>query len=110
MSDLEVFRLSALACAHEAPIVEGDTVFLAMWGTLSGTRWNPFTNAEQRWECVRKLLEIGDIWLYHYETKRGHVLFDAGITETHFPPVDINCPAEEFPARALAELEARNAR
>lgn len=105
MSDLEVFRLSALACGAPNPrIAAGKCVFDGFVDMDGLATWNPFTNAEQRWECVTKLLQHGKIILL--DSEDGGYLPD----KMGRLPVCVNCPAEEFPARALAELESRNAR
>lgn len=112
MDKREVFWLSAEGCGHK-PVQSTDGFGSIRLSCYNGNRvyeWSPFTNAEQRWECVRKLLVGGDVWFYgescHTRTKRmAHVRFDDSAKE--LAPIDIDCPAEEFPARALAELRKR---
>jgi hypothetical protein len=93
LTELEVFQLSARACGYEVEptaLQSGHEVWVSGKDIADGTclEWNPFTNAEQRWECLEEL------------SKRG---FTGNIWGT-------TCPLKEFPARALAELEARNDR
>ena len=107
---LEVFRLSAEACGYEVQ------------GSFSGDgeqfcdicpdpeivdKWNPFTDDSQRWECVEKLLEIGDIWLYKSGKHAWFSKAEDGPVSIRAESVDADilpCPAKEFPARALAAL------
>lgn len=109
MTDLEVFRLSAKACGYyEVPHSEMPPV---MWGMRCFVRreadrlveWNPFTDAEQRWECVRKLLEnYGVIIFADFSKQEYHEWYRMDSKEMF----SLKCPAEEFPARCLAELES----
>ena len=109
MSDLEVFRLSALACGHiEAKLCDGPH-FVAIKrelpkGEYDWQEWNPFTNDSQRWECVKKLLEIKDSWIT-LDSGELHV-FD---WVSNVKLIEYAGPADEFPARVLAELESRKA-
>ena len=102
MTDLEVFRLSAKACGNSIDAKWPDSTRVYIFGSFR--EWNPFTNDSQRWECVKKLLETGfNIDFTPYREMFKQSVFDNGTIGT----INIDCPAEEFPARALAELESR---
>ena len=108
MTDLDVFRLSAKACGYS--VVDTPIECHIVWHEDGGTEeWNPFTDDSQRWECEKKLLEMGlcvhknDDDKQHYIAGRN-VAGALGAWECY-----MDCPAAEMPARALAELESRKA-
>jgi hypothetical protein len=102
MTDLEVCRLSAEALGHKAShwAEPGDRVYLD--GDIT-REWNPLLNAEQRWECVEFLLRTEEA--IHLRTSSGSV----HVGDPNVSDVWIDCPASEFPARAVAELQKRKA-
>lgn len=109
MTDLEVFRLSAEACKGQAVIDDG--ACWVPWG-LSGKgaeKWNPFTNAEQRWQCVETLLKTHVIGMEQHFWRDGaaHCIWNKNGYKSD-GDFFLDCPASEFPARALAELHRRN--
>jgi len=95
LSDLEVFKLSAEACGQLVHTHFANEKLWIHYANGSIEEWNPFLNADQRWECVQKLLEMG------YCVRIGFANDDYHQLEGE---PEINCPAEEFPARALAQL------
>jgi len=99
MTDLEVFQLSAMACGY-SPVMCFGAVWTDAETIPAGRTWEPFTNASQRWECVKKLLEhkFAEIELC---VNHNHSYTDVLVL------IELHCSADEFPARALAELEAR---
>jgi len=85
MDQTEVYRRSALALGNP----EG---------------WDPFNNAEHRWACVEWILATGQVVLlngggFHHQTW--------GLSRYHEPALGLDCPAREFPARAVAEMHLR---
>ncbi len=101
MTDLEVFKLSANSCkCRIANIYENRIGILVE--LENGIAWNPFTNAEQRWECVEKLLEMGPVNFLNAQVAEMYPVDPFAAL-----PILIKCPASEFPARALAELQKR---
>ena len=102
MDDLEVCRLSAEALGKviETDAAPKDAVWVQGPNGERWVYWNPLTNAEQRWECVERLLERGSIVL---SRTIGHGVYSGGQL---FP--EITCPAAEFPARAVAEIRRRD--
>ena len=108
MTDLEVFQLSAKAIGYDPDPQQIVFNPQGLWSWNLDKReyfwWNPFTDASQRWECVKKLLEGHESWMY---------LESLGLHSYNFldskdgDEIKIACSADEFPARALAELESR---
>lgn len=116
MTTLEVCRLSAEAVGHK----ETDPPLANEYGVaIQGAHlfvWNPLTNAEQRWECVEWLLERGDIcfekrdpepYIYYHEFTYAQKPESEG--DNGWRTIAETCPASEFPARAVAELQRRKA-
>lgn len=103
MDNLDVFRLSAEAFGYSPDPQQVVLNPLGLWAWNLDKReyfwWNPFTNAEQRWQCVEKLLEMGSFG--EWGKNHGRFLPYGGEW------VNFNCSAYEFPARALAELQRR---
>ena len=109
MSDIDVFRFSAKSCGHMvSPSTEGDHVWIVNQGA-GNYAWNPFTNDSQRWECVKKLLENDGTLVFSDVSIPGEIHeWYRGFMETS-QVWHSDCPAEEFPARTLADLESRKA-
>jgi hypothetical protein len=110
MTELDVCRLSAEALTLPLEI-QDDVVWIHRHGgrnfsgkevRAGGTRWNPLLNAEQRWECVEFLLKQG--WRIEFGHS-GQYLSKPLEQPSH----TFMCPASEFPARAVAELQRRKA-
>lgn len=120
MTDVEIFKAAAEALG--LPIVtkhswerywkNADRVWIHKDKCRDGSvyEFDPFLNADQRWECVRKLLEMG------YSVGLGTEMstaFYEGVDRLKLPysmrkfNSELGCPAEEFPARALAALHRR---
>jgi len=101
MTDLEVCRLSAEGLGKRIVNHPNDppSIVNSKGGIVP---WNPLANAEQRWKCVEWLrgqrygVSIGDI--------DYHELISTKDTQDN---VVLECPAAEFPARAVAELRRR---
>ena len=102
MTDFEVCRLSAEAMWKEVSndIASDDGVFVSNDPSQPEVHWNPLTNAEQRWECVEWLLEL-KCFVFLYGLTEHKIDSERG------GPIYIDCPASEFPARAVAELQRR---
>ena len=109
MTDLDVFRLSAKACGHEFFNIEDITSpkCVSTWPHIvyinindMAIEWNPFTDDSQRWECVKKLLETGWVVMGNQECNYDQM-------PASFKRMVYHCPPDEFPARALSELESR---
>ena len=106
MDDLTVCRLSAEALEKRVreDIDPEDIHFMRLErydGDLNGGEWNPFIDAEQRWECVE--------WL---RQRKCHLLISPG----HHHKVNLaggetisiyDHDAARVPARAVAELRRR---
>ena len=102
MTDLDVFRLSAKACDREFTEQNGH-----LWlrvARYENETWHPFTDDSQRWECVKKLLVGHESWMY-LESLGLHSYYFLDVKDEN--EIKIACSADEFPARALAELESR---
>ena len=100
MTNLEVFQLSAKALGHELCIDESHKCFYRDGTISSWFEWNPFTDDSQRWECVKKLLETGWVVMGNQECNYDQM-------PASFKRMVYHCTPDEFPARALAELESR---
>lgn len=105
MDKLEALRLSAKACEHEVRWLPYLEMFLIIGSGNNENEWNPSENADQRWECVKRLLEMGYIVTFNGNADRKNECWNPASPTEAF--VDIECPAEEFPHLALAELERR---
>lgn len=103
--ELEICRISAEALEYgitkENYSPRGG---LLVWKDGKAIDWNPLTNAEQRWECVEWLLAHGhDVNITCSLDEAQHT------TQTRkFDWTSFSCPASEFPARAVAELQRRS--
>lgn len=107
MTELEVCRLSAEALAkHIGHISHGEVTIIGCDenGEFE-TRWNPILNAEQRWECVEWLLAAEYALTIWNRPDKNHTQEAMGYAEI----VQLECPASEFPARCVAELQRRKA-
>lgn len=101
MTELEVCRLTAKAFGRvydpsfvPDPYDEREDIRIS--------NWNPLTNAEQRWECVEWLDTSGYNILLATESS-------VAIARTAGPQANIaiSCHKNEFPARAVAEIQKR---
>jgi hypothetical protein len=103
MTDIDVFRLSAEACGYET--VGNEYGYLIVLKSIDGgplkrAYWNPIFSAQDRWDCVMKLLDMGYSIRFHADDDINSLFHAEEV-------IDHQCPAEEFPARALAELQSR---
>lgn len=109
MSEMEVLILSAKACGYTHNIGKNGCVFIyqSYGPTTRKLFWEPFTNAEQRWECVMKLLEMGYCMVLSNaewgKSEVGWLSMDGCVTRA----LRVDSPASEFPARALAVLQKK---
>lgn len=101
MTDLEICRLSAEAL--------GKPWLNAHWPNCAdGSHWDPLTNAEQRWECVEWLIAGGyQLALGYYPTANSRNTENWLHSRSSGGVFYLICPASEFPARAVAELQKR---
>ena len=102
MADLEVFRLSAKMCGYTLDIDPYVPALVVRAPDGGLHRWNPFTNSDQRWECVEELLRthVVEEETAHCVWNRKGFMLDGGVF--------FDCNDNEFPARALAYLARRN--
>ena len=103
MTELEVFQLSAKACGRNTDVA-GGIVRVNIFGetpTMTWMTWNPFVDDSQRWECVKKLLDMG------WKVSLNPTGFHAVIELSSGASLGFKCHAEELHARALSELENR---
>lgn len=112
MDKLEVCRLSAEALGKEilspeeypdtrstVGVLDSETVVVSDQNGIH--EWDPLENASQRWECVEWLLAHGyDVGLW---PEARHYLWDQN-KDRFGDRIEIECPASEFPARAVAEI------
>ena len=116
MTDLEVFELSAMACGHLPAKLCSGPHYVAIKrelpkGDYDWTEWNPFTNDSQRWECVKKLLETGYDLSFSANVSYAQHMADGRCWHKENDCIaQLACSADEFPARALAELESRKSK
>ena len=108
MTDVEVSRLSALACGHT---VDNDMHYYCPESFDGASHWSPFTNDSQRWECVKKLLETGYDLSFSANVSYAQHMADGRCWHKENDCIaQLACSADEFPARALAELESRKSK
>jgi hypothetical protein len=108
MTDLDVCRLSAEVLGKKVvTLTRGDEAGLPMTRDAIGllVPWNSLTNAEQRWECVEWLLSNG--CALRIGARTTHHLEISDLSQSD---IWLECPASEFPARAVAELQKRKER
>lgn len=107
--DLEVLRLSAEACGYD--VVYSESCEPCTFGTALAIRkncigpmvpWNPLEIAEQRWECLKKLLETCTVEFDALNGDMGHCIDNQ--KGVYFA---LGCPVDDAPARALAEIQRR---
>lgn len=102
LAALEVCRLSAEALGKH-PMREGWKPVGAVGPSMEcflidDSVWNPLVNPEQRWACVKWLLERYPVTL-GMKNRNNWVGMPIAVS--------LDCPAAEFPARAVAELRRR---
>lgn len=118
MDQLEIFRLSAEAMGWRVePLEDGryrvydsqEPTDIPIFGIGNWimNKWNPFTNAEQRWQCVETLLKTHVIEMEQLRDGAAHYVLNKNGRKSD-GCFFLDCPASEFPARALAELHRRN--